>query len=160
MFSLSLDSATSSSSSSLFLMLVFKVIIFTFFYLDSWSFRLCISISCSLCLPNNVVVVIVYRSLDYEMVVTLGCQLLSRNFNTLMFSSSLSNSFPKPIRWLTIFVNLFCTSATDSLCCILNNSYSWIKACFLALFTLFLPTCLLHFFIEILYRTHPCSMKM
>jgi len=78
-----------------------------------------------------------HRSLDSEIVVTLGYQLLPRHFNTLMFSSSLSNSFPKPIRWLTICVNLFCTSAIDSPRCILNNSCSWIKACFLSLFTPF-----------------------
>jgi len=127
MFLLSLDSAISSLSSSLFYVLVFKAIFFTFFSLDSCSFSLSISISSSLSLPNNSAVVVGDRFLDYKMVVSLGCQLLSRHFTTLLFSSSLSNSFPKPIRWLTMCVNIFCTAAIDSPCCILNNTYSWIK---------------------------------
>jgi len=113
---------------------------FIFFSLDSYSFSLCISISCSLSWPNNAVVVIVDKSIDSEMVVTLGCQLLSSHFSTLMFTSSLSNFFPKPIRWLTLCVNLFYAPVIDSPYCILNNSYSCIKACFLALFILFVPS--------------------
>jgi len=80
-------------------------------------------------------------SLDSEIVVTFGCQVLSRHSNTLIFSSALSNSLPKPMRRLTIWVNLFYTSAMDSPCCILNSSYSCIKASILALFTSLVPSC-------------------
>ena len=100
--SLSLDLTTSSSGSSFFLVLVFKVMFLTFFSLDSSSFSLCISISCSLSLPNNAAVVNVDRSLVFEIVVTFCCQDLSRHFNTFIFNSSLSNSLPKPMRWLTM----------------------------------------------------------
>jgi len=139
-FSLSLDSIALSSVSSLFLELAFKDIVFTFSSLDSSSLSLCISISSSLSLPNSAVVVMMDKSLDYKMAVTFGCQFLSRHFNTLMFSSSLSNSLPRPMRWLTMWVNLFWTLAIDSHFC-LKSSYSWIKACFLALFTSFVPSC-------------------
>jgi len=71
---------------------------------------------------------------------TFGCQDLSRHFNTLMFNSCLSNSLPKPMRWLTMWVTLFCTSVMDSTCFILNSSYSWIRACFLALLTSLIPS--------------------
>jgi len=63
--------------------------------------------SSSLNFPNNETMVIVERSLALEMVVTFGCQPLSRHFNTLMFSYSLSKSFPIPMRWFTICANLF-----------------------------------------------------
>jgi len=76
------------------------------------------------------------------MVVTFGCQLLSRHFSTLMFISFLSNSLFGPMRWLTMWVNLFWTSVMYSPFCILKSSYSWIKACFLAFFTSFIPSCL------------------
>ena len=120
-FSLSLDLAASSSVSSLFLELAFKAMIFNLFSLDSNSISLCISISCSLSLPNSAVVVMMDKSIDLDMAVTFGCQFLSRNFSTLMFSSSLSNSLPKPMRWLTMWVNLFWTSAMDSPFCILKG---------------------------------------
>ena len=71
---------------------------------------------------------------------TLGCQDLSRHLRILMSSSSFSNIFPRITRWLTIWVKLFYTSAIVSPFCILNISYSWIKACFLALFTSFVPS--------------------
>jgi len=57
-----------------------------------------------------------------------------------MFNSSLTNSLPKPMRWLTMWVNLFCTSAIDSPCFLLNSSYSWIKPCFLAILTSMVPS--------------------
>jgi len=101
-FSLSLYSVTPSSGSSFFLVLVFKAMFLTFFSLDSSSFSICISISCSLSLPNNAIVVNVDRSLVIEIAVTFGSQDLSRHFNTLMFNSSLSNSLPKLMRWLTM----------------------------------------------------------
>ena len=91
-------------------------------------------------LPNNAIVVLVNKSLDSKMVVTLGSQLLWRHFSTLMFSSPLSNPFPKPTRWLTMYMNLFCTSTIESPCWILNSSYCLIKACFLSLFTSFVPS--------------------
>ena len=80
------------------------------------------------------------KSFDSEMVVTLGWKPLLRHFSTLMFSSSLWNSSPKPIIWLKMWVNLFCTSTMDSPCCLFNNSYCCIEACFLALFTSFIPS--------------------
>ena len=61
--------------------------------------------------------------------------------STLMFSSSLSNFYPRPKRGLTMRVNLFWTLAMDSPFCILKSTYFWIKACFLALFTSFIPSC-------------------
>jgi len=84
--------------------------------------------------------VIVDKSLGFEMVVTLGCCLLSRHFKTLMFNSSLLNSFPKPMRWLTMCVNIFWASIMDSPYYILNNLYSCINVCFLALFTSLVPS--------------------
>ena len=71
---------------------------------------------------------------------TLGCHDLSRHLRILMFSSSLSKVFPRLIRWLMMWVNLFCTSAIDSPLSILNISYSWIRVCFLALFTSLVPS--------------------
>jgi len=50
------------------------------------------------------------KSLDYEVVATLGCWLLSSHFKTLIFSSSLSNTFSRPIRWFTmckLFLHIF-----------------------------------------------------
>jgi len=69
-----------------------------FFSPLSCLFNLFISNSHSLNFPNRDVVVIVQRSLGSEITDTLGCQLLSRNIKILMFNSSLSNSFPNPIR--------------------------------------------------------------
>jgi len=58
-----------------------------------------------------------------------------------MFSSSLSKFFPRLIKWFTMWENRFCTSEIVSPFCILNNSYSWMRACFLALFTSLVPSC-------------------
>ena len=99
-----------------------------------------ISNSCSLSFLNNEVVVKDVKSLDSEMVVTFGCHVLSRHLRILMFRSYLSNIFPRLIRWLTIWVNRFCTSTIDYPFCILNISYSWMRVCFLALFTSFVPS--------------------
>jgi len=104
------------------------------------SISLFISNSCSLIFSKSVAVVNVVKSLVFETVVTLGYQLLSRHFRILMFSSSLSKCLPSLIRWLTMWVNRFCTSIIVSPFYIQNNSYSWIKACFLALFTSVVPS--------------------
>ena len=45
------------------------------------------------------------------------------------------------MRWFTMWLNLLCTSAMVSTLSILNISYSWIRACFLALFTSVVPPC-------------------
>jgi len=75
-----------------------------------------------------------------KIVVTFGCQLLPKHFKIFIFSSSLSKYLPTPIKWLTILVNRSCISTTIYPCCIQNNSYSWIKACFLALLTSLVPS--------------------
>ena len=69
-----------------------------------------------------------------------GCQDQSKHLRILMFNSSLSNILPRLMRRFTMWVNLFCTSEMVSPSSILNISYSWIKACFLALFTLVVPS--------------------
>ena len=71
---------------------------------------------------------------------TFGCQDLSKHLRILMFSSSLSKILPRMMRWFTMWVNLFCTSEMFSPFNILNISYSWIKACFLALFISVVPS--------------------
>ena len=69
---------------------------------------------------------------------TFGCQDL---FKIFMFSSSLSKFFPRLIKWFTLWENRFSTLEIVSPFCILNNSYSWMRACFLALFTSLVPSC-------------------
>ena len=81
------------------------------------------------------------RSFDSEMAVTVGCHVLSRHFSTLMLSSSSSNFLPRLMSWFIVWENLFCTSHIDSPFCILKSSYSWIRPCFLTLFTSFVPSC-------------------
>jgi len=130
-----------SSSLSSFWTVDLSVIPFCFLSPCSCLFSLFISNSCSLSFPNNAAVVKVVRSLVFEMVLTFGCQLLSKHFRIFMFSSSLSNAFPKRIRWFTMWVNRFWTSAIVSPGFIPNNSYSYINACFLALLTSLVPSC-------------------
>jgi len=81
------------------------------------------------------------KSFNSEIIVTFGCQNLSRHFKIFMFSSSLSKFFPRLIKWFTMWENCFCTSEIVSPFYILNNSYSWMRACFLALFTSLVPSC-------------------
>jgi len=140
-FSVSLHSSKLPSLESTSLAFVLRARLLVFPSTISISFSLVISNSCSLSLPKSVAVVSVVKSLVSNIIVTLGCQLLLRHFKILMFSSSLSNYLPSPIKWLTMRVNLFCTSSMVSPCCILNNSSSWINACFLALFTSMVPSC-------------------
>ena len=140
-FSISLHSSELSSLDSISVAFVLSGRLLDFFSIDSISFNLVISSSCSLNLPNNVVVVRVVKSLISDIAVTLGWQLLSKHLRILMFNSSLSNYFPSLIKWLTIWLNRLWTSTINSPCCILNISYSWMSACFLALFTSFVPSC-------------------
>ena len=106
----------------------------------SYSFSLFISSSCSLSFPNNIVVLKVVRSLVSKIIVTFGCQVLSRHFKILMLSSSVSKIFLRPMRWFTMSVNLLCTCNMVSPGCILNNSYSLMRVCFLVCFTSHVPS--------------------
>ena len=72
----------------------------------SWITSLFISSSCSLSLPNNEAIVIDVKSFDSEMAVTFGCHVLLRQFNILMFSSSLSKDLPRLNKWFTMWENL------------------------------------------------------
>ena len=81
------------------------------------------------------------ESFDSEMAMTFGYHDLSRHFKILMFSFSLSKFFARLIKWFTMWENRFCTSHIVSPFCILNSSYSWMRACFLALLTSFVPSC-------------------
>ena len=124
----------------------------------SWTTSLFILSSCSLSSPNNEAVVIDVNSFDSEMAVTFGCHVLSRYFNILMFSSSLSKVLPRLIKWFTIWENLLCTSQMVSPFCFLKSSYSLIRACFLACLTSFVPSCVTSrmshiFFAEMHYDT-------
>ena len=135
------SSSLSSLESCLLLCLAaFKAMLLTCLSSLSWTLSLFISNSCSLSLPNNEAVVKDVKSFDYEIVVSLGCQNISRHLIILMFSYSLSKVFPRLIRWLMMWMNLFCTSAIDSPLSTLNISYSCIRVCFLALFTSFIPS--------------------
>jgi len=140
-FLVSLQSPELSSIDSGTAVLVLSAKLLVFFSTVSISFSLIISSSCSLSFPNNVAVASVVKSLVSKIFVTLGYQLLSKHFRILILNCSLSNYFPSPIRWLTMCVNLFWTSAIVSPSCILNNSYSWINSCFRALFTSVVPSC-------------------
>ena len=53
---------------------------------------------CSISFPKSAAVDILDKSLDSEIAVTFGFQLLSRHFNTFMLSSSLSKTLPRPVR--------------------------------------------------------------
>ena len=64
----------------------------------SYSLSLLSSSSCSISFPNSAVDPSFDRSRLSDMAVTFGCQLLLRHFNIFMLSSSLSNSFPNPVR--------------------------------------------------------------
>ena len=104
----------------------------------SCSFNMFISIPCSLNFPISQFSkqsswVNVVRSFDSVIVVTFGYHDLSKPFRTLMFNSSLSKVFSRPMRLFTMCVNLFCTSAIVSFFYILKSSYSSINACFLTL---------------------------
>jgi len=94
----------------LFILQISELFLYVFLSPCSCSFSLLISNSCSLSFANNVAVVKVVRSHVSEMAITFGCQFLSKHFRILMLSSSLSNTLPRPIRWLTMCVNLLCTS--------------------------------------------------
>ena len=59
---------------------------------------------------------------------------------TTKFSSSFSKVFSRLMRWLMMWVNIFWTSTIISPLSILNISYSWIRVCFLALFTSLVPS--------------------
>ena len=113
---------------------------FTVFSTVSCSFNLLSSSSCSINFPKSAAIDILDKSQDSEIAITLDCQLLSRQFSTFMLNSSLSKTLPRPVRWFTICVNRFCTSAMLSSGCILNNSYSWMSECFLERFTSSVPS--------------------
>ena len=117
-----------------------KAMLPTCFSSFSWSFSRFIWSSCSLNFPNKEVMVNVVKSLDSEIALTFGCQDLSKLLRILMFSSSLSKILPRLMRWFTMWVNLFYTFEMVSPLNILHISYSWIMTCFLALFTLVMPS--------------------
>ena len=111
------------------------------FSLASSSIILVMSISHSLNFPNSSAWVIDVRSLDTETVVTFDCQFLLRDFKIFTFSFSSSNSFPRPLWWFTMWVNLFWISQMVSPYCILQkDSYSWMREFFLALITFGVPS--------------------
>jgi len=101
-FPVSLHSSELSSLDSTSVAFVLSARLLFFFSIVSISFSLVISNSCSLDLPKSDTVLSVVKSLVSNITFTLGCQLLSRHFRILMFSSSLSNCFPYPIKWLTM----------------------------------------------------------
>ena len=101
-FSVSLQSPKLSSLLSTCATFDLSVRLLFFLSTVSISFSLILSNSCSLNFPKSVVVVSVVKSLVFKIAVTLGCQPLSRHFRILMFSSSLSNCLPSPIRWLAM----------------------------------------------------------
>ena len=140
-FLVSLHSSELSSLDSTSVVFVLSARLLDFFSTVFISFSLVISSSCSFNLPNSADMVRVFKSLVSDIAVTLGCQLISKHLRILMFSSSLSNYFPSPITWLTIWVNRFWTSAMVSPSCILNNSYSLMSSCFLGRFKSFVPSC-------------------
>ena len=138
---LNVSSPLSLDSWHLLCLVVFKAMPLACLSSFSWRNNMFISNSCSLSFPNNEVVVIEVRSLDSYMAVTFGYHVLSRHLRIFIFSSSFSKFFPRLIRWFTIWENIFCTLDIVSPFCILNISYSWMRACFLAIFTSFVPSC-------------------
>jgi len=97
-FSVSLHSSELSPLDSTFASFVLSAKLLDFFSTASISFSLVISNLCSLNLPKSVAIVSVVKSLVSDIVVTLGCQLMSRHFRILMFNSFLSNYFSKVIK--------------------------------------------------------------
>ena len=93
--SVSLQLLEHSSPLSSFWTADLSIMLFYFLSPCSCSLSLIISSSYSLRLPNSVAVVKVVKSFVSEMVVTFGCQLLSRHFGILIFNSSLLNILPR-----------------------------------------------------------------
>jgi len=93
--SVSLQLLEHSSPLSSFWTADLSIMLFYFLSPCSCSLSLIISSSYSLRLPNSVAVVKVVKSFVSEMVVTFGCQLLSRHFRILIFNSSLLNILPR-----------------------------------------------------------------
>ena len=77
------------------------------FSLSSFSAILVLSISYSLNFPNTLTYVIEVRYLDSKIAMTFGCHVLLRDFSIFTFNYSSSNTFPMPLWWFTMWVNLF-----------------------------------------------------
>ena len=99
-----------------------------------------VSNSYSLSLPKRVVTIIVVKSLDFDIIVLLGCQVLLRLLRNYTLSFSFSNVLPRANKWFTTCIKCFCTSEMFSPDNILNISYSWMRVFFLALLASMVPS--------------------